>query len=92
MEYTGGSWKKTTSDQLGLSIMTWEIDGDSDYWVSHVQTEADANLIAAAPDMLKELKHLVGLLEPMESDGSLAIPGLATLNGAREAIAKAEGR
>lgn len=50
--------------------------------------EADARLMSAAPDLLKELRHLVRALEPLE-DGHLEIPGLATLNGARKAIAKA---
>ncbi len=48
-------------------------------------------LFAAAPKLLKELKHLVRYLEPLERDGGLNVPGLATLNGARAAIAEAEG-
>jgi hypothetical protein len=55
------------------------------------ECRANARLIAAAPDLLRELSHLVRLLEPMEDDGGLDIPGLATLNGARAAIAKATG-
>jgi hypothetical protein len=39
---------------------------------------------------LKELKHLLRLLEPLEADGRLDVPGLATLNGARRAVADAE--
>lgn len=46
-------------------------------------------LIAAAPDMARELRHLVRLLEPKERDGGLDVPGLATLNGARAALKKA---
>lgn len=52
---------------------------------------ANAYLIAAAPDLLRQLAHLVRLIEPLERDGSLNIPGLATLNGARAALAKASG-
>ena len=52
---------------------------------------ADARLIAAAPLLLKELQHLVNLLEPIEYGGDLAVPGLATLNAARAAIAAARG-
>lgn len=40
-------------------------------------------------DALRELEHLVRLLEPLENAGSLNVPGLATLNSARAAIAKA---
>lgn len=49
-------------------------------------------LIAAAPDLYKQLAHLVRLIEPLERDGSLNIPGLATLNAARKALAKAEAK
>lgn len=51
----------------------------------------DAHLLAAAPDLYRELAHLVNLLEPLEEAGLLAVPGLATLNGARAALAKARG-
>jgi hypothetical protein len=50
---------------------------------------ANARLIAAAPELLAALSHLVALLEPVEQWGALAVPGLATLNEARAAIAKA---
>ena len=53
------------------------------------QRTANARLIAAAPDLLKELQHLVRLLTPLEISGTLNVPGFATLNGARAAIAKA---
>jgi hypothetical protein len=46
-------------------------------------------LIAAAPDLYRELAHLVRLLEPLEKEGGLDVPGLATLNGARAALKKA---
>ena len=52
----------------------------------------DARLIAAAPDLLNELRHLVRLLEPALNNGTSQVPGLATLNAAHLAIAKAEGR
>lgn len=49
-----------------------------------------ANLIAAAPDLLKELEHLVRLVGPALENGA-DIPGLATVNGAVAAIKKAKG-
>lgn len=54
-------------------------------------SEADARLIAAAPEMLKELKHLRSLVGSAIYNG-ISIPGLATMNGADAIIAKAEGR
>ena len=50
---------------------------------------ANAQLAAASPTLLKELAHLVRLLEPELEAGRLQVPGLATLNGAKAAISKA---
>jgi len=55
------------------------------------ETQANAWLIAAAPELLYELQHLVRLMEPLERTVGLGVPGLATLNAARAAIAKAGG-
>jgi hypothetical protein len=44
---------------------------------------------ATESNVRRELSHLVRLLEPMERNGSLHVPGLATLNGARRALSKA---
>ena len=58
---------------------------------SSLMEEANAHLIAAAPTLLRELQHLVALLEPLEADGRLDVPGLPTLNGGRLAIRQATG-
>jgi len=62
--------------------------------IQHDRTEeivdANARLIASAPELYRELAHLVRLLGPCEDQ--LAVPGLATLNGARAALAKADGK
>jgi hypothetical protein len=42
--------------------------------------------------LLRELQHLIKLLEPLEQSGQLHVPGLATLNGARAAIGLAISR
>lgn len=52
---------------------------------------ANLCLFLAAPDIYAEFAHLVRLLEPMESAGTLNVPGLATLNGARAVLARARG-
>jgi hypothetical protein len=56
--------------------------------IDHDQEEAGASarLIAAAPDLYRELVHLVRLLDPMEA--TLDVPGMATLNGARAVIGR----
>jgi hypothetical protein len=65
----------------------------------HVRASAEANarLIAAAPDQHAEMKRYLPILERAEADPQLwerltAGLGIATLNGYRAAIAKAEGR
>lgn len=57
----------------------------------HLQDRA-AEWKSKCKEVLAELKHLVQLLEPMEQAGTLTVPGLATLNGPRRAIAVAEGK
>lgn len=52
---------------------------------------ADMTLAASAPGLYSELAQLVRLIEPLERDGTLNVPGLATLNGARRALAEARG-
>ena len=52
--------------------------------------QANARLIAAAPELLAELSHLRKLVGAFIESGG-CIPGLATLNGADAAIAKATG-
>lgn len=86
-----------SDSKFGVQIMTPEkriianIQGD--IFLSgeerHLEELANAKLFAASKDLLKELIHLVRLLEPLEMDGRLDVPGLATLNGARKAIDKA---
>ena len=79
----------------GKEFSIWPVgaDGDGEQLVAAwIKTKDNANLFCAARELLKELEHLVRLLEPMERDGSLQVPGLATLNGARRAIKKAKGQ
>lgn len=52
---------------------------------------ANGILLAAAPRLYAELDHLVSLLEPLEQSGALNVPGLATLNAARDALKQARG-
>lgn len=54
----------------------------------HDHTEADARLIAAAPDLLAALKFIV---TEIEQDGGVPTEEWLALDNARAAIAKAEG-
>ena len=101
MKVTSGKWVvKQGSDytQVGtytddefypLANIVEEETYDADIDVA--EAEANAHFMAASKILYWELNHLVTLLEPLESNGNLNVPGLATLNGARAAIAKAKG-
>jgi hypothetical protein len=64
---------------------------DGGYVCSSVATEADALLIAAAPDLLAALKELIDQLEGIGIPDWHGAEGLS-LDQARAAINKAEGR
>ncbi len=96
MNHTPGPWKAVpggkhwnNQDLVNIEIQYGE---DGECIADTVYEMADAALIAASPDLLRELKHLVRALEPLERDGIMNAPGVATLNGARAAINKAEPR
>jgi hypothetical protein len=89
-KHTPGEWQITgrygtmvqSADQKYIADVFYRTPDDS-------EAKSNAQLIAAAPALYRELERLVILMEPLEREGGLGIPGLATLNGARAAIAKA---
>jgi hypothetical protein len=87
-KHTPGPWFQSFSTNDPMLIK-----GDGGYYICRVSGSpqnagsiADAQLIAAAPDLLEALKTLWGAL-PFETRTSPAIN-----NAVRAAIAKAEGR
>jgi hypothetical protein len=60
------------------------------------EAEANARLIASAPDLLKHLRELVEIVDAAISAGDWKVDGCCdpslSLDWARAAIAKAEGR
>jgi hypothetical protein len=54
----------------------------------NVDCAAHASLIAAAPEMLDELRHLHAIIQPWLDSGN-SIPGLATMNKSAAILAKA---
>jgi hypothetical protein len=90
---TPGPWEVSDTsivsgdDDNGFCIAVIEDDGD--YAAPHDQREANARLIAAAPDLLAALRGLVGLVQLIDARE----PGLKTNHrhvDAINAIAKAE--
>jgi len=74
-----------------METVTFAYDGFSGYRCSKPGDQGGRYVRAkVAEELHKELSHLVKLMEPLELEGGLNIPGLATLNGAREALVNAE--
>jgi hypothetical protein len=84
--FSRGPWHiyPTWGSQFGI--------GNDEELIVECNYKHNALLIAAAPDLLRELEHLVRLMEPVEQSTGFSLPGLATLNGARAAIKKARGQ
>jgi hypothetical protein len=87
--WTVGPWRRDANDDIRAgkydeTIVIVDV-------VDRAERRATASLVAAAPDLYRELAHLVALMEVPEKAGGLTVPGLATLNGARAALAKARG-
>ena len=74
-----------------VESQAWAMDGlapdERDAWLA--ETDATANLISAAPDMLEVLKAAADLVASDVYDGGRAATVLAQINAA---LAKAEGR
>jgi hypothetical protein len=92
--WTPGPWRVDADDEGDpRCVVTDPADPDNEpqIQVAECWDENDAAIIAAATALYRELDHLVALLGPMEQSGALRVPGLATLNGARAALARARG-
>lgn len=84
-KHTPGPWEyKRTS---GFDF------GSTEYWIpgicSHVRKEADACLIAAAPDLLDALKISLDAFEDLSKTHGISY--ITEIVDARAALAKAEG-
>ena len=99
---TPGPWKVYRSPD-GSAIIGIGVNrpGDPDHgagitdprfglWGSGAEREANARLIAAAPDLLAALKHLLAFVEAHTEAGEVIPPYTVEHVRARAAIAKAE--
>lgn len=98
VKHTPGPWKLLTvgdrnrlcpADKNNQSILTLEDEGNSTF--ACVYEEADANLIAAAPDLLEALKLFIRS-EKMARDGNPPTGADELIELGESAVAKAEGR
>ena len=94
MKHTKGKWKSFTANANGFGVTNGDtviaIAGETDL----KENEANANLIASAPEMLEALLQINNLeLDDSFGDHKIALLDWAKKVGkiARTAIAKAEG-
>lgn len=98
MKHTKGPWSISTRncpeegyvsidgvDHTALALVVWQMDEDRHLGINSTTCEANAELIAAAPDLLEALK---GLYTNLFTDGFVTIDHMEK---ARAVIAKAEG-
>lgn len=95
-QHTPGPWSVSPADDtVVIDAMRREvaaIDGDYNTPDTWPQMEANARLIAAAPEMLDSLKDCVRMLEAVRYTAGLGKHQMERVERAKAAIAKAEGR
>ena len=101
MAFTPGPWKwrvsrtmmHLQSESIGHFGVSMPSPGHRSYvYEGSEKVEANAALIAAAPDLYKSLKEALPIFESMdiaEEDGDEPIPLIAQI---RQALSKAEGK
>lgn len=91
MNYTKREWKVITYGESTLRLTGKYYIGTKDYVLAEVDSEANAHLIAASPDMYEALKALQEHMTMGKSE--LGRPYLADVGRmARKALARAEGK
>lgn len=92
-----GTWVEHPGKVADICTCATRMFGQEKLGRTYDEECANARLIAAAPDMLAEMVRYLPVIEAAERDPALwerltAGTGIATANGYRAAIAKAEGR
>ena len=87
-KHTPGPWKARYAPDRAPPVETWCIDWSEDHEeiAEIVHGEANARLIAAAPELLEALKAIVD-----EQDARQGYASVQSYDAARAAIAKATG-
>lgn len=105
-KFTQGPWKfidatKIASMQFrplciirgdGRQVASFSWNDSSPYWPTKAESQANAHLIAAAPEMYEALNDLAGCVEYHAKRGESVPLDNEHLISARTALAKAEGR
>ena len=89
MKHTKGPWSiKDESKNLDLYRI---IKPNGEHGLAIVNTKADANLIAAAPELLRELKSAIFYIETYGSEVTSNFSAAGNLSAVKTVISKAEG-
>lgn len=93
-KHTPGPWKKFDSafPQFFVCVAGKDICKVSSGDVTLLEAEANANLIAAAPDLLEALEALLEDEEWMDGSGWVYVRNFDKADAARKVIAKARGQ
>lgn len=90
-QHTPGPWN-ATKDSLTNRVTIWGPNNvGKGCRTMHANVEANANLIAAAPDLLSALEDLLALTELILDDDRTRLNGFMSVKNARYALRKAKG-
>ena len=91
-KFTPGPWEADTSALAVFRGADQSLIADLDHSGSDEEGEANATLIAAAPELLEKLSEAVELLEVDDDANTVGTDAWVWLKQARELLAKADGR
>ena len=90
MNYTKGEWKVASHPLVGIQVQA--DTGERRISICNLQDEANAHLIAAAPDMYEALLLALPLLHDDWDGTSSDSAGNVAIARVGQALAKAEGK
>ena len=95
-KHTPGPWEVVREDEHEWSIWyKYYVDGEkrprSSWLADSINSEADARLIAAAPDLIEALKSIEEYWNQDQNETAMADACWHAINTARAAIARATG-
>ena len=92
-QHTKGEWKVEESNrETVLGDVLYYIEANDDVVAHEIESLANAQLIASAPDLYEALKGIIENGDKMKMDAQTAIKIFPYIKQAEKALAKAEGK